>query len=626
MRILSVILLLVASLGAQPVGEWSSYSGDPGGMSYSPLRQIHRGNAERLQVAWTFRTGALEPETQLNRKAAFEATPLMVDDQLIFPTPFNKVFALDPTTGKELWSFDPEVDRSMDYSEVTSRGVAVWRPANAASDEACAKRVFVGTIDARLIALDLATGRLCSGFGKGGTVDLVDGIDLKDRGDYQLTSPPAVIGDLVVVGSSLGDNRRAIVESGAVRAYDARTGKLTWRWDPLPADLETGAANAWAPLSVDEGRDLVFVPTGSASPDFHGGMRPGEDRWANSVVALRGSTGKLVWGFQVVHHDLWDYDVAAQPTLIEVQRAGESVAAVAVNTKMGHYFLLDRETGEPLLDVEEREVPVSDVAGEAASRTQPFPTNPPLMPTQLDAEAAWGLSEQDLESCREQLAQANYAGLFTPPSVKGSIFFPGNVGGVNWGGAAFDPESGLMVAMVNRLATLVKLIPAEKFTQQREDTDNRLTGEWSRQTGAPYGMYRETLLGPSGIPCIAPPWGSLVAVNAADGEIRWRAPLGEIKIGEGKSIPGDLGLGGPLVTAGGLVVIGASRTDQRLHIHDIETGAVLAQLELPANAQATPMSYQGADGRQYIVISAGGHGKLGNQLGDYVVAFALDAE
>lgn len=618
---LLLFLLWAVAASAQTPAGWTAYGGDSGGTRYSPLDDITVDNVAELAVAWRYRTGALEPESHLNEKAAFEATPVLAAGRLVFSTPFNQVIALKPETGREIWRYDPDIDRSRGYSEVTSRGVAVRRSED---DGPCASRVLMGTIDARLVALDLETGALCRDFGGRGTINLEAGIDLKDRGDYQVTSPPLVVGDVVVVGSSLGDNRRARLESGAVRGFDVRTGKQLWRWNPLPDDIATGAANAWAPGSADPARDLVFLPTGSPSPDFFGGLRPGDNRWGNSVVALRASTGKLVWGFQVVHHDLWDYDVAAQPTLLEVELEGETVPAVAVNTKMGHYFLLHRETGKPLIGVDERRVPESGVPGEKASPTQPIPVSPPLSPTKLTASDIWGPSEESQAWCRKRFSEIDYQGIFTPPSERGALLFPGNVGGVNWGSAAIDPDTGVMVAIVNRLPTVVTLIRREEFEERRQEgRDNRLSGEFSAQRGAPYAMYRETFLSPAGTPCIAPPWGVLTAVRAATGEILWRTPLGEIDAGEGQKIPGDLALGGPLVTKGGLVFAAATRTDARLHVHSLATGEVLARFPLPANSQSTPMTFRAGDGRQYVVVAAGGHGKAGNKLGDYVVAFAL---
>jgi quinoprotein glucose dehydrogenase len=368
-------------------------------------------------------------------------------------------------------------------------------------------------------------------------------------------------------------------------------------------------------MSVDEENDLVFVPTGSSSPDYYGGIRKGDNRWANSVVALRASTGALVWGFQVVHHDLWDYDVASQPTLF-TWRDGRP--AVVINTKMGHVFVLDRLTGTPLLPVEERAVPASDIPGEDASPTQPFPTIS-LVPSGLKPNDAWGPTPQDVAWCREKIAASRSDGIFTPPSLKGSIAFPGNVGGVNWGSAAYHPERHIMVANTNRLIAWVKLIPRDDFAAERQrEQDNRIYGEFAPQRGTPYGIYRTFIFSPSGVPCNAPPWGTTIAIDLFTGQTLWDVPLGTMIPGQRT---GTINLGGPMVTAGGLVFTAATM-DHFFRAFDIETGNELWQYELPAGGQATPMTYM-LDGRQYVVIAAGGHGKLGTKQGDYVLAFTL---
>ncbi|MEJ2540577.1 MAG: PQQ-binding-like beta-propeller repeat protein [Gemmatimonadota bacterium] len=433
--------------------EWRHYANDAGGSKYSPLRHIDTTNVGALEVAWTARTrdfppelfeevaheGVEIPEDDRAQGACgachgsdikFETTPLMVDGTLYLSTPISRVLALDPGTGEERWSFDPGVDLEQSYSEdLISRGVSTWLDPAAAPDRSgtCTRRIFVATMDARLIALDGATGRKCRDFGDEGTIDLDLDVALDGRtvdvGDYQVTSPPAVIHDVVVVGSAIGDNRRKDVESGVVRAYDARTGELRWSFDPIPrgpahpgaegwsaaAMASTGAANVWSIISADPERDLVFLPTGSAAPDFYGGERPGRNDYANSVVALRASTGEVVWSFQVVHHDLWDYDVPAQPLLLELDRGGEAVPAVVVGTKMGHIFVLHRETGEPLFPVEERPVPASDIPGEEAWPTQPFPTLPaPLHSASLIPDDAFGIDDEDRDFCREWIQALRY--------------------------------------------------------------------------------------------------------------------------------------------------------------------------------------------------------------------------
>src|SRR6266404_2329460 len=477
--------------------DWPAYGRDPGGSRYSPLTQINRDDVKNLKVAWTYRTGAADVKGRSAHNAAFEATPIFVDGTLYLSTPFNRVIALDPLKGTERWSFDPKVDLTTGYSEVSSRGVSSW-----ADRRSGKRRIYVATIDARLIALDATTGEPCKDFARDGQIDLTRDVRLVDRGDYQVTSPPAVIGDLIIVGSSIGDNRGVELERGVVRAYDARTGKLEWSWEPIPqADddptrktwlagsaTRTGAANAWSIISADPERGLVFVPTGSPSPDFYGGERKGNNEYANSVVALRASTGKVVWHFQVVHHDLWDYDVASQPLLTTVQRDGRNVAAVVVNTKMGHVFVLDRETGKPLFPIEERRVPASDVAGEEAARTQPFPVlPPPLYPSRFSVDQAWGSDETERKACRDQIAGLRYEGVFTPPSLKGTMIFPGYVGGVNWGSASAVEKRGIMVVNVNQLAFWVRLIPRAQFVQQSTESSRiQARAQFTSQTGTPY--------------------------------------------------------------------------------------------------------------------------------------------
>jgi quinoprotein glucose dehydrogenase len=621
MRIALVLALMPSALGAQT--GWPTYGGDAGGTRYSSLATVTRTNVTQLRVAWTYRTGALDPPTDLNEKAAFEATPILIEGTLYLSTPFNRVIALDPGTGAERWTYDPHVDRSDDYSEVTSRGVAAWVDASAPAGAPCRLRIFEGTIDARLIALDGATGRPCIAFGDQGTVDLTrdTAYQPRFRGSLQVTSAPTVVGDRVITGSSIADNSSVDMPRGVVRAYDARTGALRWTWDPIPwagkATPRTGAANAWSTFAADPARDLVFIPTGSASPDYYGGARPGDNKWANAIVALKASTGEVIWGFQVVHHDLWDYDIASQPALIEYQGR----PAVAVTTKIGHVFLLDRSTGRPLHPVEERAVPRSDVPGEDASPTQPVPAWSPMVPQQLTAADAWGQTPDMRDWCRRKIESLRNEGLFTPPGIGGTLVFPGNVGGVNWGSAAWDPARNLLFANTNRVAAIVKLVPRDRLQAAidgREGTETAWGGEFAPQRGTPYGMHREWLVAPNRQPCNPPPWGAVVAFDLSRGTRRWEAPLGIM--GEGWPA-GSINLGGPLATAGGLVFTAAA-LDPHLRAFDADTGKELWSAELPASAQATPMTYQ-FRGRQFIVVSAGGHGKMKSKQGDSVVAFAL---
>jgi quinoprotein glucose dehydrogenase len=611
----------VSGQAGQEVG-WPAYGADEAGTRYSTAKQIDRSNVGQLAVAWTYRTGAMAIATRLVKKAAFEATPILVEGRLFLTTPYDQVIALDPGTGEKIWDYDPGVDLTMNRSEVTSRGVSAWREtASPNRPVACRLRIFVGTLDARLVALDGATGKPCDDFGSHGQVDLNQEAATQTEwtGGYQVTSPPAIYRDLVIVGSSIADNWRVDTGRGIVRAFDVRTGKLKWTWDPIPwaakTTPRTGAGNAWAAFAVDSEHDLVFVPTGSAAPDYFGGIRKGDNRWANSVVALRASTGQLVWGFQVVHHDLWDYDVAAQPTLFTWK---DGTPALVINSKMGHVFVLNRLTGQPLLPVQERRVPQTDVAGEETSATQPFSTIS-LVPEEFRAEDAWGLTADDAKWCADKVRASRNEGIFTPPSLKGTVEAPGNVGGVNWGGAAYDPSRHVMVVNTNRLVAWMKLIPrAEYAAEMKKEQDNRVFGEFGDQQPSAYGMYRTFLFSPSKTPCNAPPWGTTAAVDLFTGKIAWNVPLGTMLPG---AASGSINLGGPMMTAGGLVFTSAT-IDPHLRGFDSESGKELWSYELPAAAQATPMTYVWK-GKQYLVIAAGGHGKLGSKQGDHVIAFAL---
>jgi len=605
-------------------GDWPYYGHDAGGMRYSPLKEIGPQNVAQLRVAWTFHTGDISDGSGDRRRSGFEATPILVDGALYISTPFNRILALDPATGTQRWAYDPKIDQTWDAGDgLINRGLATWLDPARAANQPCHRRIFEATIDARLVAVDAVSGRPCEDFGKDGIVSLRDVPGFRS-GWYHMTSPPAVIDDVVVVGSAIDDNGRADMPSGVVRAFDVRTGKLRWSWDPLPpnqgkAAWTTGAANAWSIMSVDPGRHLIFVPTGSASPDYFGGLRPGDDKWANSVVALRAKDGSLAWGFQLVHHDLWDYDSASPPLLTTLKRGGAEVPVVIQGNKTGFLYVLNRDTGKPVFPVEERPVPQSDVPGEVTSKTQPFPVAPPaLAPQHVSADDAWGLTPEDREACRKELKSLRNEGIFTPPSIAGSLAIPGNIGGMTWSGYAFDPQHALLVTNTNNFPTKARVIPRAQFDEARRTGEK---GEYTAQAGAPYGMFRRPLLSPGlHLPCVPPPWGMLTAVDMNDGKIRWQVPLGSFA--PGKVPDGVISLGGPIVTAGGLVFI-AGTVDPFLRAFDLETGKELWKAQLPTSAHATPITYEWK-GKQYVVIAAGGHAKVDQEpQGDAVVAFSL---
>lgn len=618
------LLLLAAGLlcatdcrGGGDAGTWPAYGYDGGGTRHSPLGQINRANVAQLKPAWTYHAGDMFPGSDHSKQSNFETTPLYVDGTLFLSTAFGRVIALDPVSGTPRWTFDPKVDIQTGFGDFVNRGVSTW--VNPRTHE---RRIFVATIDARLIALNAVTGQRLADFGDHGEVALRTGLRMPPQTDweYEETSPPAVIDDLVIVGSGVADNARADMASGEVRAFDARTGRLRWSWDPMPG-THVGAANAWSVISVDPHRHLVFVPTGSASPDYYGGTRPGPDLYADCIVALDAASGRLVWYFQTVHHDLWDYDVASQPVLIAIHKDGKNVPAVAVGSKTGNLFLLNRETGTPIFGVEERPAPTSDVPGEGISPTQPFPILPkPLVPQRLTVDDAWGTDAASLKWCRDAISGLRSDGIFTPPSLHGSLIVPGNIGGMHWGSAAYDSARALLIIPSNRLPAVIRLIPQDSFEIVRHAHPGP---EYARQRGTPYGLSRALLFAPSHSLCTKPPWGTLTAIDVNTGAVKWEVPFGSMALlGSDDERTGSVNLGGLITTAGGLV-FATGTLDARLHAYDIDTGHELWAGTLPTSARAMPMTFLAKDGRQYVVIAAGGHDVPGITQGDALVAFAL---
>jgi quinoprotein glucose dehydrogenase len=628
-------LLLVAgaalaplSASAAPEPGWAHYGGDAGGQRYSLAAQINIANVTRLKPAWSFSTGDLATKGKAMERAAFEVTPILAGGRLYLCSPFNEASALDPATGQALWRFDPKIDTGMRYpNSYNCRGLAYWRNPAAPPKVPCAERVFMATNDRRLFALDAATGKACAGFGAQGFVQAIPGVKLSRPDGAQITSPPVVAAGVVIVGSSIDDNQKVDETSGAVHAFDPLTGALKWAFDPLasarPA-VRAGAANVWAPMSVDEARGLVFLPTSSPSPDFYGAARPGNDGYANSVVALRAATGQVAWAFQTTHHDVWDYDVPAQPTLGMVTYKGVTAPAVLQTTKQGLLFTLNRDTGQPIIPVMERPVPQGGAIGETLSPTRPFPIAPrQLAPNRVKAADAFGLTPWDREACAKLIAGARNDGMYTPPTTQGTILYPFTGGGSNWGGISYDPGLGVVFVNTSSAIHKVTLIPQDRFKAERAAHPDT---EISPDTSARYAMKREMLRSPLGLPCNPPPWGELTAVDMHDGHVMWRVPLGTTRdlapgsqlLMKGTGVPN---FGGPISTAGGLVFIGAAM-DNYLRAFDAHSGKELWKGRLPAGGQATPMTYVWK-GRQYVVIAAGGHAKANTKRGDQVVAFAL---
>jgi quinoprotein glucose dehydrogenase len=644
---LALIAAIAARADPPPFADWPVTEGAPGGGRYSPLTDITWSNVASLRVVWTYHHGDAWQATlppQKERSSAAESTPIVVDGRLIITTPLDRVIALEPETGAELWTFDPKLERGGIYANMwQNRGVAYWSDPSAVG-RPCAARVFIATLDARLIALDAATGIPCADFGAQGTVNLLDGIaPVYDPREYNVTSPGTVVGDLIVVGSSIADTLRPDAPPGDVRAFDVRTGALRWTFHTIPHDGEpgretweadpslAGAANVWSTITADPARGLVFLPVSTASPDFYGGDRPGSNLFSDSVVALDAATGRLVWHFQTVHHDLWDYDLAAPPVLVTLQRDGRSVDAVVQATKPGFVFVLDRATGAPLFPIEERPAPASDVPGERAWPTQPVPTAPPpLVPQHLTEVDLYGPDPAHLAACRERLAQLRNDGLFTPPSVRGSVLYPFTGGGANWSGASYDPARGMLVVPVQNLVHIVALEQAGERTTGGGASVRPLSGTslrtlWWLFTGQGTGdryrvdpLHGRVVFEHEGVPCNRPPWGRLVAIDLAHGALAWSASTSVRD-----SDPGTSGYGPALVTASGLVFHGGSH-EPMLRVHDIRTGARIATFDLPAGLHAGPISYKlGPGHKQFLVVAPGGHAGVGSPIGDAVIAYTL---
>lgn len=610
--------------------EWSAYGGTVAGDRYSTLDQITPENVANLEVAWTHDAGA----TETGAESPMQTTPIMVGDTLYYCSQTNVVFALDPETGEERWRFDPQVEQPGPGWIVRCRGVAYYR--SAAGE--CAERIITATFDARLIALDARTGRPCPSFGEGGEVDLIVGLGEVEQGFHYVSSAPLIARGKVIVGGSVIDNVSVDEPSGVIRAFDAETGDLSWAWDlgrpgehGAPREGETytrSTPNSWAPASADEALGLIYLPLGNPTPDHWGaGRSPESERYGSSVVALDADTGVVRWSFQTMHHDLWDYDVPAQPTLVDIRRDGAVIPALIQPTKRGQLFVLDRRTGVPVAPVEERAVPMEGGApSERLSPTQPYSVGMPSFGGELRERDMWGVTPIDQLWCRIAFKRLRYDGEATPPGIDASLIYPGVGGGMNWGGVSVDPVHGVAIVNTMYMGATIQLIPraqADEMARSGGDAPQAMAG-------APYAAQVSTFYSPLNTPCNQPPYGRLSAVDLRTGALLWQRPVGTIRnsapLGLSTGLPIPMGLpnlGGTLVTQSGLVFMGAVR-ERRFRAFDIRAGRELWSAPLPTSAQANPMTYVSPrSGRQFVVIAAGGHPRLQMPAGDTLVAFAL---
>ena len=606
---------ICGEVAAQTGADWICVGGDRGCRRYSTLNEINRENVGRLEVAWEYHTGELVN----GRGRTVECTPVVVDGVAYVTTANRRVVAIDGASGEVLWEFDPNSYGPLAgplASGGVNRGVAYWSDGEPDGE----RRVLLGTSDGRLYCIDARTGQLDPDFGDRGGKDLREDIDrdIANLG-YGPTSAPAIYDDLVILGVSTGEGP-GVAAPGDVRAFDVRTGEQRWRFHTVPRPGEfghdtwageswknRGGANAWGGVSIDVQRGMALVGLGSAAFDFYGGDRHGANLFANCVVALDAETGERIWHFQTLRHDLWDHDLPVYPNLVDVKRDGETVPAVAQVTKTGYVYLLHRETGEPLFPIEERSVPSSDVPGERAHPTQPIPARPPPFSAQhFDENNVTDIGSANREHVLSRLKTIRSGPAFNPPSLEGTVVVPGFHGGANWSGASFDPTTDTLFVNSTNLPNIMRLVEAE-----------------------PGGPYRyghagyERFLDQEGYPAIEPPWGQLNAIDLNRGDFEWRVTLGEYPELTERGVPqtGTENFGGTIVTAGGLVFIGGTK-DERFRAFDKESGEVLWETQLQAGAYATPATYE-AEGRQYVIIAAGGAGKLGTRAGDAFVAFAL---
>ncbi|MGQ5717288.1 glucose/quinate/shikimate family membrane-bound PQQ-dependent dehydrogenase [Pseudochrobactrum asaccharolyticum] len=618
---------------AVPDGEWHQYGRTQYGQRYSPLTQITPENVAKLELAWQYRTGDVRQPQDVT-ETTYQVTPLKIEDTLYLCTPHNIAIALDADTGKEKWRYNPEVSANTQRQHQTCRGVTYWKDQTVAADQACYERVYLPTSDAHLIALDAKTGQICESFADKGVLDLTRGMKYNPSGYYYSTSPPTAIDGKIIVGGAVNDNFSTEEQSGVIRAFDILTGQLLWNWDSGNPDVTTPIAegehyttnspNSWSVFSADEKLGLIYIPLGNQVPDQLGmGRSEAVEKYSSSITALDVNTGQVRWVRQTVHHDLWDMDVPAQPVLLDITKDGQAVPALVGPTKQGDIYVLDRRTGEPIIPVTEVAAPKGAIPEDFSAPTQPL-SGLTFNPPPLTEANMWGATMFDQLACRIQFRSLRYEGRYTPPSLQGTIVYPGNFGVFNWGSVAVDPKRQVMFGMPTYLAFTSRLVPADQIPPKGEDEKASEQG-LNRNDGAPYGVFMGPFLSPLGIPCQSPPWGYVAGVDLRTGKIAYKHKNGTVEDMAPVPIPlklGVPGIGGPMITAGGVAFLGAA-VDDYLRAYDLTTGKQLWQTRLPAGGQSTPMSYTGKDGKQYVLIVAGGHGSVGTKAGDYVMSYKL---
>ncbi|MFH1804132.1 MAG: glucose/quinate/shikimate family membrane-bound PQQ-dependent dehydrogenase [Pseudomonadota bacterium] len=616
-----------------PVGDWQQYGRTGYGQRYSPLDQITVENVENLEVAWTYQTGDVKRPEDVT-ETTYQVTPLKVGETLYLCTPHSWAIAIDAATGEEKWRFDPQVPDNPNRQHQTCRGVTYYADPAIDGSLPCAQQVFLPTSDARLIALDAKNGEVCAGFADNGTLHLETGMKYSPAGYYYSTSPPVAADDKIIIGGAVNDNFSVREQSGVIRAYDIRTGDLIWNWDSgNPDDTEplssgetytTNSPNSWSVSSVDEALGLIYVPLGNQVPDQLGmGRNEHVEKYSSSIVALDLETGQVQWVRQTVHHDLWDMDVPAQPSLLDLVNAdGDVVPALVGPTKQGDIYVLDRRNGEPIIPVTEVPAPGGAIPEDFTAPTQPV-SGLTFMPDPLQERDMWGMTLFDQLACRIAFRQLKYEGRYTPPSLQGSIIYPGNFGTFNWGSVAVDPERQVMFGMPTYLAFTSKLIPRDEVPPQGSKKASEMG--INQNEGAPYAVSMGPFLSPIGIPCQSPPWGYVAGADLRTGEIAYKHNNGTVYDMTPLPLPiklGVPGIGGPIITKGGVAFLGAA-VDDYFRAYDVTTGAQLWEARLPAGGQSTPMTYTAGDGQQFVLIVAGGHGSVGTRPGDYVVAYKL---